>query len=245
MKIIGIIPARYGSTRFPGKPLAMVRGKMMIRRVYEQASVVLKEVIVATDDNRILRAVKNFDGRAMMTSPGHRSGTDRCAEVLEKVDSNYDVVINIQGDEPFIDPGLLKNLASAFNEPGTQIATSAASIRNIKDLSDPDIVKLVMRTDHTALYFSRTAIPYVRGTKISGWLEKFPFYRHTGVYAYRPSVLKEITRLPPGILEEAESLEQNRWIENHYKIKVLISDFPSSGIDTPAQLKIINRGGNL
>ncbi len=231
MKFIGIIPARYASSRFPGKPLADICGKTMIERVYVQASKELDEVYVATDDNRIADAVAAFGGKAVMTSTEHRSGTDRCYEAYRNIGSDADVVINIQGDEPFIDPSQISVLKGCFDDESTELATLVRSFdpsRGFDALFDNNM---------HALYFSRSIIPYVRNHEWKEWPDKAVFYTHVGMYAYRIDTLAKITSLPQSSLEIAESLEQLRWLQNGLKIKVGITDCPTIGIDTPADLE--------
>jgi 3-deoxy-manno-octulosonate cytidylyltransferase (CMP-KDO synthetase) len=243
MQLLGIIPARYGSTRFPGKPLIMIRGKAMIMRTWEQASKALDNVVVATDDERILNAVEAFGGLAMMTSTAHKSGTDRCAEAAAEITAftgiTYDVVINIQGDEPFIQPGQIKLLAGSFEDKKIQIATLSKRIESGNDIFSPDIPKVISDKDGFAIYFSRSPVPYIREKPENEWLESYPYFRHIGMYAYRYDVLQEITRLEPSSLETAESLEQNRWLENRYRIKVIETTDETIAIDTPDDLKRI------
>lgn len=239
MKFIAIIPARYASTRFPAKPLAMLGGKRVIERVYEQVAGVLDDAVVATDDSRIYDAVKAFGGKVEMTSTAHRSGTDRCWEAYQKIGSDFDVVINVQGDEPFIQPSQLEALKSCFNDPNTDIATLVkpfATTDSIEALENPNSPKVVVDKDMHALYFSRSVIPYLRGVEKSEWLKKHTFYKHIGIYGFRAEVLKAVTSLPQSTLELSESLEQLRWIENGYKIGVGISDVETIGIDTPEDL---------
>ncbi len=240
LKFIGIIPARYASTRFPGKPLADICGKLMIERVYNQACKELDDVVVATDDQRIANAVKAFGGNVVMTSNEHRSGTDRCYEAYRNICSNADVVINIQGDEPFIDPTQIASIKECFDSEETQIATLVRKFEPSKGfdaLFDSNTPKVVMDSNMNAIYFSRSIIPYVRNSEWKEWVNNATFYTHVGMYAYRARVLGEITKLPQSSLELAESLEQLRWIENGYKIKVGITDCPTIGIDTPADLE--------
>lgn len=241
MKALILIPARYASTRFPGKPLAEIGGKPMIQHVVEKASSVSEAVFVATDDKRIYEKVEAFGGRAIMTSSTHRSGTDRCYEAYEKVmqekAAGYDVVVNIQGDEPFIEPQQICQLIACFENRDVQIATLAKPFENVDELFDANKVKVVFSSANTAIYFSRSPIPFVRGTEKSEWLNVMTYYKHVGMYAYRPAVLKEITLLPPGKLEKAESLEQLRWLENGYTIAVSITHHESIGIDTPEDLE--------
>lgn len=243
MKIAGIIPARYGSTRFPGKPLADIKGKTMIRRVYEQASKAgsLHEVVVATDDDRIIKEVESFGGKAVMSSASHSSGTERCAEVLDNLSIDVDVVINIQGDEPFIDPGKIDLLAAMFSDSAVDIATLSAKITDDADLKNPNVVKLVSGTDGKALYFSRSVIPFLRNAASGNLVNNFNFQKHIGIYAYRSEVLRKIVKLPEGTLEKAESLEQLRWLEHGFSIFVSETESEGFAIDTPDDLsKIIN-----
>jgi 3-deoxy-manno-octulosonate cytidylyltransferase (CMP-KDO synthetase) len=239
MEIIGIIPARYASTRFPGKPLIDIGGKSMIRRVYDQAKKAdsLSDVVVATDDDRIEEHVKNFGGNVVRTSVSHQSGTDRCFEAITNFSKTADVVINIQGDEPFIHPEQINLVASCFIEEDTQIATLVKKISTEEELFNQNTPKVLLNTENEAIYFSRQPLPFVRGRAESEWLEAFTFYKHIGIYAYRTSVLKEITSLNQSSLELAESLEQLRWIENGYKLKVKLTDFESIAVDVPGDLK--------
>lgn len=240
MKFIGIIPARYASTRFPAKPLAMLGGKTVIQRVYEQVAGVLDDAYVATDDERIEAAVKAFGGKVVMTSVDHKSGTDRCYEACCKVGGDFDVIVNIQGDEPFIQPSQLLAVKACFDDPTTQIATLVKpfsaddAFEMLENVNSP---KVVVNTNFNALYFSRSIIPYQRGTEPAEWLKHHTYYKHIGLYAYRKEVLKEITALPQSSLELAESLEQLRWLENGYTIKVGISEVETIGIDTPQDLR--------
>jgi len=236
MKFIAIIPARYASTRFPGKPLAMLGGKMVIERVYQQAVSVLGEAYVATDDERILRAVESFGGKAVMTSVNHKSGTDRIEEAATKLNTDADVIINIQGDEPFIQASQLETVKHLFDDPDTQIATLGKPFESMEAVMNPNSPKIVTDIHGYALYFSRSVIPYVRGKEQEEWLRHFPFLKHIGLYAYRRSVLREVTQLPQSPLELAESLEQLRWLQNGYRIKVGITNVETVGIDTPDDL---------
>ena len=236
MKYIGIIPARYASTRFPGKPLAVLGGKTVIQRVYEQAVSVLPEAYVATDDERIFSAVEAFGGRAVMTRTDHKSGTDRIQEAMEKIATDADVIINIQGDEPFIQPSQIETLMHLFDNPETQIGTLGKPFETVEAVKNPNSPKIVVDNRGFALYFSRSVIPYIRGVEESQWLGHYPFLKHLGVYAYRRKVLAEVTRLPQGWLEKAESLEQLRWLENGYRIRVGITTVETVGIDTPEDL---------
>jgi len=241
MKYAGIIPARYASTRFPGKPLADMHGKPMIRRVYEQVRSTVDDLYVATDDARIEAAVKAFGGRVIMTSAQHRSGTDRCYEAYGKIGIRYDVVINIQGDEPFIRPEQIELLKGCFSTPGVQIATLVKPFDAHGDfektLFNSNSPKVVLNKRNEALYFSRSIIPYLRDKEPAEWLANHTFYRHIGLYAYLPDVLQEIVRLPQSPLELAESLEQLRWLENGYKIQTAITRQETIGIDTPEDLQ--------
>ena len=237
MKFIGLIPARYASTRFPGKPLALLNGKPVIQHVYEQAAKVLDAVYVATDDERIYNKVLAFGGKAVMTSTEHHSGTDRIEEALEKVGGDFDVVVNIQGDEPFIAQSQIETLCQCFVDKATQIATLGKPFECIEAAENPNSPKIVVDNRGYALYFSRSIIPFVRGTERQDWLSKYPFLKHLGIYAYRTNVLKEITKLPQSSLELAESLEQLRWLQNGYHIKVGLTDVETVGIDTPDDLQ--------
>ena len=236
MKFIGIIPARYASTRFPGKPLAVLGGKTVIQRVYEQVTSVLEEAYVATDDERIFNAVTAFGGKAIMTSPNHKSGTDRIEEAAEKLQTDADVIINVQGDEPFIQKSQLETVIHLFDDPQTQIATLGKRFESIDAVENPNSPKIVTDVNNYALYFSRSVIPYIRGKERQEWLASFPFLKHIGLYAYRRNVLNEITKLPQSPLELAESLEQLRWLQNGYRIKVGLTNVETVGIDTPEDL---------
>ncbi len=239
MKYIGIIPARYASTRFPAKPLAMLGGKIVVQRVYEQVAGVLDDAVVATDDLRIYDAVLAFGGKAVMTGTHHKSGTDRCQEAYTKLGEKYDVVINIQGDEPFIQPQQLEAVKACFDDAQTQIATLVkpfAPADGVEALENPNSPKVVVNQNMQAMYFSRSVIPFLRNVDRSEWLSAHTYYKHIGLYAYRADVLAEITRLPQSPLEMAESLEQLRWLQNGYTIKVGISEVETIGIDTPADL---------
>ncbi len=241
MKFIGIIPARYASTRFPGKPLVDMIGKPMIQRVYEQVAGLLDDVCVATDDDRIFDVVRNFGGNVVMTSPDHRSGTDRCQEAFVNVGKPFDVIVNIQGDEPFIQPCQIELIKSCFEDKNTQIATLVKPFSPDDDfetvLFNPNSPKVVLNKNNQAIYFSRSVIPYVRGKNHTEWLQSTVFYKHIGLYAYRSEVLEEITLLPQSALEMAESLEQLRWIENGYVIKAGITHEETIGIDTPEDME--------
>ncbi len=240
MKTIAIIPARYASTRFPGKPLAILGGKPVIQRVYEQVTTVLDEAYVATDDERIYNKVQEFGGRVVMTSPNHKSGTDRVEEAVQKIGTDADIIINVQGDEPFIHPSQIEALIKCFDDPTTQIATLGKPFDNDADISlldNPNSPKIVVDNNSFALYFSRSVIPFIRGVEHNQWLGKYPFLKHLGIYAYRTQVLHEITRLPQSSLELAESLEQLRWLQNGYRIRVGTTNIETVGIDTPEDLQ--------
>lgn len=240
LKFIVLIPARYASTRFPAKPLAMLGGKPVIQRVYEQVTRVISSVAVATDDERIATAVELFGGRAIMTSPNHKSGTDRCWEAYQKLGEEFDVVINVQGDEPFIAESQLRAIMKCFEDETTDIATLVKPFAvedGIEALENPNSPKVVLDNESRAIYFSRSVIPYLRGVEREDWLKKHTFYKHIGMYAFRREVLREVTSLPQSPLEMAESLEQLRWLENGYKIGVGVSDVETVGIDTPEDLE--------
>lgn len=237
MKFIAIIPARYASTRFPGKPLAHLGGKLVIERVYEQATNAIGEAYVATDDERIFKAVESFGGKAVMTSANHRSGTDRIEEAAEKLGTDADVVVNIQGDEPFIRRSQIEAVCRCFDDPQTQIATLGKPFGNdIESISNPNSPKIIVNRNGYAMYFSRSIIPFIRGKEHTVWPQYYPFLKHIGLYAYRREVLTEITQLEQSPLELAESLEQLRWLYNGYKIKVGLTEEETVGIDTPADL---------
>jgi len=241
MQFLGLIPARFASSRFPGKPLANIDGKSMIQRVFEQSSACFSQVYVATDDNRIRDHVLGFGGKIVMTSPEHRSGTDRCAEAAQFLSSaeglKFDVIVNIQGDEPFIQPEQLNLLCTCFNDSQTEIASLVKKINNYDDLFNPNIPKVILNQKSEAIYFSRNTIPYLRNFPKEQWLEKHIFFKHIGLYAYRFDTLLKLTALPPSSLEIAESLEQIRWIENGYKIKIAKTEFETIAIDTPEDLE--------
>lgn len=238
MKFTAIIPARYESTRFPGKPLAILGNKPMIQWVYENAAKALEHVWVATDDERIMQAVKNFGGNAIETLSTHQSGTDRCAEAAKKLSSefDFDVVINIQGDEPFIQAEQIDLLKSCFNDDA-DIATLIKKVDNTEELFNPNRPKVVIDNQKNALYFSRSPIPHARGKEQNDWLTNGIYWAHIGMYAYRNDVLQQITKLPQGTLELTESLEQLRWLENGYKIRTAETHHQSIGIDTPDDLE--------
>lgn len=239
MKFIGLIPARYGSSRFPGKPLAILGGKPVIQRVYEQVAGSFDEAYVCTDDERIYNTVIAFGGKAVMTSTDCKSGTDRCWQAFTSLHSDADVVVNIQGDEPFIQRSQLEGLKACFEDTSTHIATLVkpfGTTDSLEALFNPNSPKVVVDASMRALYFSRSVIPYLRGIPQEEWLQKHTFYKHIGLYAYRTQVLKEITSIPQGTLELCESLEQLRWLENGYVIKVGMTDVETIGIDTPEDL---------
>ena len=237
MKFIAIIPARYASTRFPGKPLALLGGKPVIQRVYEHVTREIPEAWVATDDERIKEAVESFGGKAIMTSPNHKSGTDRIEEAAEKISTDADVIVNIQGDEPFIQASQIKTVCQQFDDASTQIATIGKPFADMESVDNPNSPKIVTDVNGFALYFSRSVIPFVRGKEHETWLSEFPFLKHLGIYAYRREVLRQITQLPQSSLEKAESLEQLRWLQNGYRIRVGVTHVETVGIDTPADLK--------
>lgn len=241
MHFIAIIPARYASTRFPGKPLALLAGKPVIGHVYEQVTKVLSEVWVATDDNRVFEAVRAFGGKAVMTRADHKSGTDRIEEAAEKINTDADVIVNVQGDEPFIQPSQIKTLCGLFDDPATQIATLGKPFTSMDAVKNPNSPKIVTDNKGFALYFSRSIIPFVRGKEEDTWLEHYPYLKHLGIYAYRREVLREVTRLPQSSLEKAESLEQLRWLQNGYRIRVGITNAETVGIDTPQDLERAER----
>lgn len=236
--ILGIIPARYASTRFPAKALAKIGGKTMIQRVYEQANQAssLNKVIVATDHPAIFQHVEDFGGVAVLTSPLHQSGTDRCQEAYFNSQYKADYVINIQGDEPFIQPEQIDLLAEALNDNKPELATLVKRITDTETLFNPNTPKVLLNSAHEAIYFSRQTLPYLRGIAPENWLEHHTFYKHIGIYAYRTDILSQITQLEASDLEQAESLEQLRWLENGFKIKVAITQHDSHGIDTPEDL---------
>lgn len=237
MKIVGIIPARYGSSRFPGKPLAMIKGKTMIQRVCEQAwKSKLDDVVVATDDIRIADEVLKFGGKYVMTDPRHQSGTDRCCEALEILEEQYDAVLNIQGDEPFIDPQHINLLADMISRDDTQLASLVKRIDDEEELFGSNKVKVVMDKSGNALYFSRNPIPYMRNVAHEKWLQKGCFFQHLGIYAYKAATLRQIATMQPTALELAESLEQLRWLENGLAIRMAVVEADSLAIDSPADI---------
>jgi len=237
--IVGIIPARYSSTRFPGKALCDIKGKTMVQRVYEQAkrSAHLDKVIVATDDQRIVDNVLSFGGEVVMTASTHPSGTDRCWDALQQLKEKYDYVINIQGDEPFINPKQIDELAIVLKDGKIELATQMIPVDSYEMLADEGEVKIVLNAVNEALYFSRAIIPYIKNVDQKEWHKHFQYYRHVGMYAYRADVLERITKLPVSSLEKVESLEQLRWVENGFKIKCVTTTFDSHCIDTPEDLQ--------
>lgn len=238
MHAIAVIPARYGSTRFPGKALADIGGKTMIQRVYEGTRAVdgFSEVIVATDDARIEKKVQEFGGRVVMTASTHQSGTERCAEVLQQLPERPDAVVNVQGDVPFIDTEHLRAILSCIAQPGVQIGSLVKRITEAGALNNPHIPKVIFDTERRAIYFSRSPLPHLRDVEKDRWLEHFTYYKHIGVYAYRSEVLEEIVKLPPGKLEVAEQLEQLRWLEHGYPIHLSEVTTDTLSIDTPEDL---------
>jgi 3-deoxy-manno-octulosonate cytidylyltransferase (CMP-KDO synthetase) len=237
----GIIPSRYASSRFPGKPLAMIGDRPMIQRVYEQARKSLDLVYVATDDKRIYNTVTDFGGKAIMTSPDHQSGTDRCAEAVTRISAEIhkpiEIVINIQGDEPFLKPEQIDLLMQCFNNESVEIATLIRKIEPGEDIFNPNQPKVILNAEGDAIYFSRAAIPFIRDTEKREWSKKHSYYKHIGLYAYRTETLKQITLLARSPLEISESLEQNRWIENGYHIRTALTSWENIGIDTPDDLE--------
>ena len=241
--IAGIIPARYASTRFPGKSLIDIQGRSMIQRVYEEAaqSKSLDKIVVATDDERILQHVVSFGGEAVMTAAHHPSGTDRCRDALLQIGEGYDYVINIQGDEPFINPAQIDELAAILQDGSVELATQMIPVGNYEELFDRGEVKIVLNDKMEALYFSRMVIPFIKGVNEKDWHLHHTYYRHVGMYAYRRDILEQITRLPASSLEKAESLEQLRWLEHGFKIKCVITHFESHCIDTPEDVEKVLR----
>lgn len=240
MNFIAIIPARYASTRFEGKPLVDIFGKPMVVRVYQRASELFSHVVIATDNDAIKNRAKEFNCQVVMTSPNHPSGTDRCREALTKAEelfnTKFDVVVNIQGDEPFIHVDQLKQIKASFDDQEIDIATLVKPFTQGEDIFNENSPKVTISTKGRALYFSRSVIPFIRGTKREEWQANHVFYKHIGLYAYRSEVLDKITKLPQGTLEKCESLEQLRWLENGYQIKCEITTIESHAIDTPADL---------
>ena len=244
IKFAAIIPARYASTRFPGKPLVQIAGKSMIQRVYEQVCKVLEMVYVATDDQRIYDEVIRFGGKVIMTAETHQSGTDRCYEAFTKMNQDVDVILNIQGDEPFIQPQQIQTLKDCFTDDEVQIATLVRHVcanDGLEYLQSPNHPKVIVNKHNEAVYFSRAVIPFLRNFPSDEYLQHHDYYTHVGIYAYRTNILKELVALPTSILEKAESLEQLRWIENGYRIRVGYTSEKSVGIDTPDDLKEIEK----
>lgn len=242
MRVVGIIPARYNSTRFPGKPLALIKGKTMIRRVCEQAwKSKLDAVVVATDDARIADEVMGFGGRYVLTDPNHRSGTDRCREALDLLENQYDAVVNIQGDEPFIDPAQINQVVDLIGRGDTQLASLAKRIEDENELFSPNTVKVVMDCEGNALYFSRNPIPFMRNLDREEWLKKGVFYKHIGIYAYKVETLRQIAEMQPTSLEIAESLEQLRWLENGLSIRMGVTESENLSIDMPTDIQKAER----
>jgi len=244
-KVLGIIPARYESSRFPGKPLSMIGDKPMIQHVYENCRKALGHIYVATDDERIYDTVRSFGGKVVMTSKNHSNGTERCAEAAMKISAeeneNFDVIINIQGDEPFLDVNQIHDLLKSFESRDTQIATLIQKIDGNDVLFDIMNVKVAVNSNFEAIYFSRSPIPFLRNVDKNDWLKTHSYYKHIGIYGFRPGVLLEIVRLMPSPLEKAESLEQLRWIENGYKIKCEVTDATETiSVDTPKDLEKAN-----
>jgi 3-deoxy-manno-octulosonate cytidylyltransferase (CMP-KDO synthetase) len=242
-RVIGIIPARFDSTRFPGKPLVSINGTSMIQRVYEQAkkSNGLTKVYVATDDERIEAHVNAFGGNVLMTSSKHRTGTERVSEVVERLQQHdpghpWDVVVNIQGDEPYINPVQIDLLIDSFRDKDVQIATLIHQIQSVTELTDPNVIKVITDKTNRAICFSRAALPYMRGVDVNEWIQHHTYFKHIGLYAYRSQVLEIISRLKPSPVEIAESLEQMRWIENGFSIHTEITDIDSVSVDTPEDL---------
>lgn len=237
--IAGIIPARFASSRFPGKPLADIRGKSMLQRVYEQASAstLLDTVVIATDDTRIFDHARSIGAKVVMTAADHPSGTDRCWEALNQLDPGYRYVINIQGDEPFLDPNQIDELAAVLQDGTAELATQMIRIQSSELLFDRGEVKIILDQQQQALYFSRMPIPFIKGVEEKNWHLHFPYYRHVGMYAYRRDILEQITRLPVSSLEKAESLEQLRWLEHGFKIRCVETRYDSHCIDTPEDIE--------
>lgn len=243
MSVLAIIPARYASTRFPGKPLATLAGESIISRVYHRVCrcSTIDDVVVATDSDDICDHVESFaeEGAVMMTSDEHRSGTDRCGEVLQRLEGQgytYDIVLNVQGDEPFVEPAQLRTLIACFDNPDVQIATLATPIKDTAELQSPNNVKVVRATDGRALYFSRQPLPYRRGSAPDKWVGQGEYLKHVGIYAFRADVLPQLCRLDVSPLEDSEKLEQLRWLEAGYPIHVALTDHANIGIDTPDDL---------
>jgi 3-deoxy-manno-octulosonate cytidylyltransferase (CMP-KDO synthetase) len=243
-KVVAIIPARFASTRFPGKPLVDLGGKSMIQRTYERVKAVegFDRIVIATDDQRIFDASLAFGAEVMMTAESHLTGTDRCAEVLSRLGETVDYVVNIQGDEPFIEPEQLKEVAAGFSS-GAPILTLIKKITDQETLFNINTPKVICDSEGHALYFSRQTIPYLRGVEPSDWLNKHTFYKHIGLYAYRADILPGLSALKPTSLELAESLEQLRWVQNGIRIRAIETQFETVGIDSPADLEKIQKMG--
>lgn len=241
--ILGIIPARYASTRFPGKPLIDIQGKSMLQRVYEQAvkSRLLAAVVIATDDERIREHAAGFGATVVMTGTDHASGTDRCYDAALKAGGSYRYVINIQGDEPFLDPEQIDSLAAVLEDEQTEIATQVIPVSSAELLHDPGEVKVVINIAGEGLYFSRSVIPYLKNVPPEEWHLHHPYYRHVGLYAYRMDVLAQLSALPVSTLEKAESLEQLRWLQAGYRIRCVPTTFESHCIDTPEDVEKVLR----
>lgn len=246
MNITGIIPARYGSTRFPGKPLVEIQGKTMIQRVYEQAiqARLLQQVFVATDDQRICDHVRGFGGNVIMTNTHHNNGTERCAEAAELIGGNHDAIINIQGDEPYIEPTQIDLLAQTLRNDPYAIATLVKRLDSFDDYQRNTVVKVAFDVNHYALYFSRSPIPYIRSADAASVFYGGQFYKHIGIYGFPKTILQEVVKLPESPLEKAESLEQLRWLENGYRIKVQTTEHESQSIDTPEDLERLQNNGH-
>ncbi|MFD1551537.1 3-deoxy-manno-octulosonate cytidylyltransferase [Putridiphycobacter roseus] len=243
MKVLAIIPARYNSSRFPGKPLIDIKGKSMIQRVYEQVckSNMVQKVVVATDDSRIFNAVVSFGGEVMMTANTHESGTERCGEIIEKY-TGFDVVINIQGDEPLVQPQQIEQVLNLFEDPSVNIGTLVKAFDQESELFNPNRVKVVLDQFKNAIYFSRSPIPYLANVAKENWLDKTTFWKHIGIYAWREKTLKQILKLPVCTLEKLESLEQLRWLNADLKIRTAETNIETPNIDTPEDLqKVLNR----
>ena len=245
MKILALIPARYGSSRFPGKPLASVHGKPMIQRVYEQTVQAFPNACVATDDERIYNAVKAFGGKVVMTSSSHNSGTDRCYEALANFEKesgeNFDIVINVQGDEPYIRPEQLMQLGKCFEDSSVELATLVKRVKDKEELLNPNSPKVILDKESNAIYFSRTPIPYSRDIDVTDdYVKETPLYRHIGLYGYRAATLAKICAMPQSFLEKTEKLEQLRWIENGLKIRVAETQYETHAVDTVEDLEAIN-----
>lgn len=248
-EFLGIIPARFASTRFPGKPLAMLGDKPMIQWVYERASSLFEHLLVATDDQRIYDSVQHFGGQVQMTAPEHNSGTERCAEAASLYEQRsglkFGHVVNIQGDEPLIQAEQLQTLIDCMQAPGTGIATLIRPLKALEDLRNPNVVKVVVDNSFRALYFSRAPIPHVRNSGDGQNPSSFPFYTHIGLYAFRRDILEQLVTLSPSALEQAESLEQLRWLEHGITIRTAVTHLPSLGVDTPADLEEIRKRFSL